>query len=62
MSAPDLIGSMSGESEQRIVQLFDAACEATMSSSSPDSSGCAAAMIFIDNLDVIAGKKEVCGL
>jgi SpoVK/Ycf46/Vps4 family AAA+-type ATPase len=46
-SGPELIGGTSGESEQRIRSLFEAAAAAAPS------------ILFIDGLDVIAGKKEV---
>ena len=46
-SGPELIGGTSGESEQRIRDLFDAA------------SAAAPSVLFVDGLDVIAGKREV---
>lgn len=46
-SGPELIGGTSGESEERIRELFDLAIM---------NSPC---VLFIDALDVIAGKKEV---
>ncbi len=47
VSAPELISSSTGEAEERIRELFAAAIENAPS------------VLFIDALDVIAGKKEV---
>ena len=47
VSGPDLIGGTSGESEQRIRDLFSAAIDAAPS------------VLFIDSIDVIASKKDV---
>lgn len=46
VSGPELIGGASGESEERIRQVFDAAV-----SNAPS-------ILFIDSLDVIAAKRE----
>lgn len=46
MSGPELIGGTSGESEQRIRDVFDAAAAAAPS------------LLFIDALDVIAAKRD----
>lgn len=45
-SGPELVGGTSGESEERIRRIFDAAVENAPS------------VLFIDSLDVIAGKKD----
>ena len=45
-SGPELIGGTSGESEERIRQLFETALAAAPS------------IVFIDALDVISGKKD----
>ena len=47
-SGPQLIGSASGESEERVRQIFQAAMDAAPS------------VLFIDAIDVIASKREVC--
>ena len=47
VSGPELVGGTSGESEERIRQVFEAAAAAAPS------------VLFIDALDVIAGKKDV---
>ena len=47
ISGPDLISGMTGESEERIRQTFQAAID-----NSPS-------VLFIDALDIIAGKKDV---
>ncbi len=46
VSGPELVGGTSGESEERIRQIFEAAANASPS------------VLFIDALDVIAGKKD----
>ena len=46
-SGPELIGGTSGESEERIRDIFEAAIAAAPS------------VLFIDALDVIAAKKDV---
>lgn len=46
-SGPDLIGGTTGESEEKVREIFQSALD-----SSPS-------VLFIDSLDVIAGKKEV---
>ena len=46
-SGPELVGGTSGESEERIRQIFEAAAAQAPS------------VLFIDALDVIAAKKEV---
>lgn len=82
VSAPELIGSMSGESEQRIKMLFSQATSSgtpllpnknnhesdgmeleEIDSNISNASGglkCMPTIVFIDNIDVIAGKSEVC--
>ena len=47
MSGPELIGGASGESEENIRRIFDAAMSQTPS------------ILFIDSIDVIASKKDV---
>jgi ribosome biogenesis ATPase len=75
VSGPELIGGTSGESELMIKQLFETAVRASASTSgstsgnasdstsggtSGNGSGRAAgAVLFIDSIDVIAGKREV---
>jgi len=49
-SGPELIGGTTGESEEKVREIFQAALDAAPS------------IIFIDSLDVIAGKREVCQL
>jgi ribosome biogenesis ATPase len=46
-SGPELIGGTTGESEERVREIFQSAIDAAPS------------VLFIDALDVIAGKKEV---
>lgn len=46
-SGPELVGGTSGESEERIRQIFESAAAAAPS------------VLFLDAIDVIAGKKEV---
>ena len=46
-SGPELVGGTSGESEERIRQIFESAA------------ACAPSVLFIDGIDVIAGKKDV---
>lgn len=46
-SGPELVGGTSGESEERIRQIFESAA-----SNAPS-------VLFIDAIDVIAGKKDV---
>lgn len=46
-SGPELVGGTSGESEERIRQIFESAA-----ASGPS-------VLFIDAIDVIAGKKDV---
>ena len=47
-TGPELVGGTSGESEERIRDLFKAAIENAPS------------VLFIDSIDVIAPKKDVC--
>jgi SpoVK/Ycf46/Vps4 family AAA+-type ATPase len=51
VAGPQLVGSLSGESEERVRQVFEEAAKNAPS------------LLFIDGIDVIAGKKEVihCG-
>ena len=51
MSGPELIGGASGESEERVRLVFEAA----MSCQTPS-------VLFIDSLDVVAAKREVSGV
>lgn len=46
-SGPELVGGTSGESEERIRQIFESAAAAAPS------------VLFLDAIDVIAGKKDV---
>jgi ribosome biogenesis ATPase len=46
ISAPEIVSGMSGESEQRIRQLFEEAVSAAPS------------LVFIDEIDSIAPKRE----
>jgi transitional endoplasmic reticulum ATPase len=50
VSGPELVGGTSGESEERIRNVFESAAQNAPS------------ILFIDALDVIAGKKEVLSL
>eukprot|EP01038_Epipyxis_sp_PR26KG_P006840 gene6840-9364_t len=45
-NGPELVGGTSGESEERILQMFEAAAKIAPS------------VLFIDSIDVIAGKKD----
>jgi transitional endoplasmic reticulum ATPase len=47
VAGPQLVGSLSGESEERVRQVFEEAAKNAPS------------LLFIDGIDVIAGKKEV---